>query len=249
MISTNGTRFIKNNQVFKIVGSNYWQAINVAAQNPAKFKRELQFLKSQQINAIRIMAGSEGPDTEPYRMLPSLQPSPGVYNQEILKGLDIVLDECRKLDIVVIMVLSNFWHWSGGFAQYLAWSRGTSIKYPTRDPATWPEFEQNTAKFYGDAKCNQMYRDHIKFIMTRVNSVNNLPYAKDTTIFGWEIANEPRESRFEWIDSTCAFIKSHSPHQLVTVGVEGVEQDRDIFLNQHQSKHVDFTTGHCWVEV
>lgn len=197
-----------------------------------------------------IMASSEGPDNEPFRMTPSLMPSPGVYNNEIFEKLDIVLETCRKLgSIRVIMSLGNFWHWSGGFAQYISWFTGEKINYPSRDPATWPDFERSTEGFYTNENCQKLFKEHIKMIMNRRNSMNKVLYKQDPVIMAWELANEPRNAPFEWIREIAGYIKSVGDRQLVTVGVEGIEQDRKVFRKQHESKYVDFTTGHCWVEV
>jgi hypothetical protein len=47
---------------------------------------------------VRIIAGSEGPEGEPYRMYPALMNSPGDYNENVFQGmntLSIVLIETQ----------------------------------------------------------------------------------------------------------------------------------------------------------
>ena len=39
--------------------------------------KDLDHMQKNGINNLRIMAASEGPDSEPFRMTPSLMPSPG----------------------------------------------------------------------------------------------------------------------------------------------------------------------------
>ena len=81
------------------------------------------------------MAASEGPNTEPYRMVPALMVSPGDYDESVLDGLDFFLAEVGKREMKAVMVLNNYWQWSGGMGQYVSWSEGTSIPY--RERPTW----------------------------------------------------------------------------------------------------------------
>jgi mannan endo-1,4-beta-mannosidase len=45
-----------------------------------------------------------------------------VFNENLLVGLDFLLVELKKRDMVAVMCLNNFWPWSGGFAQYVSWA-------------------------------------------------------------------------------------------------------------------------------
>ena len=38
------------------------------------------------INNVRIMAGSEGPNEEPFRMKPALMKEPNVYDESVFEG-------------------------------------------------------------------------------------------------------------------------------------------------------------------
>lgn len=51
---------------------------------------------------LRIMASSEGEGNEPYRMKPCLMTKPGVYNEEIFRGLDYFLDALSKRGFTAI---------------------------------------------------------------------------------------------------------------------------------------------------
>jgi endo-1,4-beta-mannosidase len=156
---------------FRIAGINYWQAMNVER---SILISELEFLKARGINTITAI-----------RMRPSLMTSP-VYNQTIFKNLDFVLYKCSQLDIRIIMVLGNFWHWSGGktFAQYLSWSRGTPINYPTRDPkmSLLEKDTESTESFYTDEKCKTWFLQHISAMMNRFNTFTNTSYKTDTVV-------------------------------------------------------------------
>src|SRR4051812_2496164 len=79
-INVNGTQFKENDKSYYIIGANYWQAMNLGASesgNRSRVLKDLEILKENGINCVRIMAGSEGPEGEPYRMHPVLMNSPG----------------------------------------------------------------------------------------------------------------------------------------------------------------------------
>src|SRR3954454_7391308 len=68
-IKINGTQFKANDKSYYIIGANYWQAMNLGASergNRSRVLKDLEILKENGINCVRIMAGSEGPEGEPY---------------------------------------------------------------------------------------------------------------------------------------------------------------------------------------
>ncbi|KAG2194812.1 hypothetical protein INT46_011773 [Mucor plumbeus] len=254
-ITVQNTQFYKDNRPYFIKGANYWQGINLAANteyggNRNRLNNELDQLQKMGVNNLRIMASSEGPDDQPYRMRPSLQPSLGEYNENIFRGLDYLLDAISKRKMTAVMTLSNFWHWSGGFAQYIAWITHKKIPYPvTRDK--WDEFTEFTCKFYSDEtiknQVNQHFKNHITTIQTRKNTINGKIYNQDSTIMSWQIANEPQFAPKKWFNEIAYFIKQGSPHQLVSSGIES-KIDQIDFLNAHSTEFIDYCTCHCWVE-
>ena len=61
----------------------------------------------------------------------------------------------------------------------------------------------------------------------------------------WELANEPQQPPFRWIDETSAYVKSLAPNQLVSPGHEAKTDEADFFTT-HRSRYVDVTTIHIW---
>lgn len=89
-IEVNGTLFKKNDKSHYIIGANYWQAMNLGAPengNRSRVLKDLEILKKYGVNCVRIIAGSEGPNGEPYRMYPALMNSPGDYNENVFQGM------------------------------------------------------------------------------------------------------------------------------------------------------------------
>lgn len=72
--------------------------------------------------------------------------------------------------------------------------------------------------FYTDPTIRQHYKDWIKHLVTRTNTITGLPYTQDSTIFSWELANEPRLENYERsnglpVGSTiCAWVKEMSDY-------------------------------------
>jgi mannan endo-1,4-beta-mannosidase len=66
------THFTIKGKDYYFLGTNFWYGLNLGAKgkggNRERLLRELDRLKSIGINNLRIVAGSEGPDTEPYRI-------------------------------------------------------------------------------------------------------------------------------------------------------------------------------------
>ncbi len=207
--------------------------------------QELDRLQQLGVTNLRIMAASEGPNTEPQRMVPALMDAPGVYDQAVLDGLDYLLDQMSRRGMQAVMVLNNYWQWSGGMAQYVSWHEQTPIPYP----GDYGIFMKYAAKFYACEECQTWYRDHIRAIINRTNAYTGLKYRDDPAIFAWELANEPRRYPVNWINDTAAYIKSLDPNHMVTTGSEGNPPgESQNFILTHQGASIDYATLHIWPE-
>jgi len=246
-VGVDGTRFVLDGATYRFVGANLWQGMNLGIEGDdgdrARLDVELDRLQDLGVTNLRVMASSEGPDTEPFRMVPALLVAPGEYNEAVFDGLDYLLAELAERDMRAVMVLGNFWYWSGGMAQYVSWNDGSEIPYP----GDWSRFVTYSAGFYTCTDCQSWYRDHITAVVERVNSYTGLAYRDDPTVFSWELANEPQHYPSAWIDDTATFIKSLDPNHLVTVGTEGSAPGAmQAFVETHDGRDVDYATIHIW---
>jgi mannan endo-1,4-beta-mannosidase len=262
LVSVQGNQFMRNGKPYLFMGANYWQGMNLgstgAGGDRARLLRELEQMKSLGITNLRILALSEGPDGSPYRILPAVQDSPVALKEELLQGLDFLLDEMGKRDMTAVVVLNNFWPWSGGMAQYIRWNSSDSIPYPPPHPnGSWETYQKFTARFYTIPSAVKQSQEAIRKIVERVNTVNKKPYREDPAIMAWELCNEPRgidqvEAFHRWIDETAGFIKGLDPKHLVTTGAEGYtpapESAGTDFKRMHSGKHIDYTTAHIWIQ-
>jgi mannan endo-1,4-beta-mannosidase len=175
------------------------------------------------------------------------------------KGLDFLLAEMAKRDMKAVLYLNNFWQWSGGMSQYVAWFNGKPVVDPdvTGD---WNAFMDNSAAFYREPKAQEAWRGTIKLLIGRKNSVNGRRYDNDPTIMSWQLANEPRPGSdahskphydvfVKWTDETAGYIKKLAPKQLVSTGNEGwmgTGGSKELFEKSHQTRNVDYLTFHMW---
>lgn len=239
-------KFVVDDAPHRVVGANFWAGMNLgsagAGGDRARLRRELDRLAALGVNNLRIMAASEGPNGAPYRVAPALMPRPGEYDLAVFEGLDVLLAECASRGLRVVMVLNNFWEWSGGMAQYVAWAEGTPIPYPAKH--VWTDFTAYATRFYACASCQTWYRDHVRTVVSRINTINGRAYREDPTIFAWQLANEPRYYPAEWIDETAAFIRSLGVAQMISTGSEG--RIGGPFVDTHDGPNIDYATAHLW---
>jgi mannan endo-1,4-beta-mannosidase len=260
-VQIKGDQFYIGGKPYHYAGINLWSAMHLGAAMSGDRERlltELDQLANMGVTNIRIMATSEGPDAEPWRIKPALQEQPEFYNEDLLGGLDFALQALAQKNMRAVICLTNFWPWSGGMAQYVAWSEGqTAIPYPP--PAadgSWLTYQLYTSKFYQDEQALTWYQSHIKKIVLRKNSLTGKLYRDDPTIMAWELANEPRailkgRKYRNWISTSANLIKSLDGNHLVTVGSEGNTPSRwsgNRFYQDHKSPNIDYSTIHVWVE-
>ena len=112
-VKVKGVHFMRDNKPYYFMGANFWQGMNLGSKGPggdrAKLVRELDRLQAMGITNLRIMAASEGLDTEPWRMVPALQKKPGVYDEAVLDGLDFFISELGARGMTAVVTLNNFW--------------------------------------------------------------------------------------------------------------------------------------------
>ena len=115
-VGPRGLDFVRNGKDYFVISANYWPAANLGAVNGnrSRLNLDLDKLKSIGVNNVRLMASSEGPRSEPFRIVPPLMEKPGMYNLDVFDGLDYALHQIGIRGMTATLCLSNYWHWSGG---------------------------------------------------------------------------------------------------------------------------------------
>jgi mannan endo-1,4-beta-mannosidase len=252
-LEVRGTRFAKDGKPFFVSGINYWAGTTLAREGNSagwdQVRRDLDGIQAAGINMIRTMGGTEGPDSEPERIIPSIQPAMGQYDPAGVAGVLRFADELQKRGLQGIFMFSNFWQWSGGLAQYLSWAGAGAIPYPPPVPGgSYDRYQKFVGTFYKNDKAKEAYRAYLKFLV---------PQLKNNPCVIWELANEPRgmtniPAYRDWIDDSARLVKSLAPGQLITTGCEGLTGTPAYAgvdpVKDNQSPAIDFICFHMWAQ-
>jgi len=258
-IKVENGNFIKNNKEYTFIGANYWQGMNLGAPKNGDQKRlmsELDQLQALGVTNLRVLAASEGDAQMKYAIHPALQTGPGEYNEDLWIGLDFLLSEMSKRNMTAVMVMGNFWTWSGGFPQYLKWSNNDTIPFPQDPEYSWQNFTDYSKQFYVNEKAQKMMDNHIEKTINRKNSITGTLYKNDPTIMSWQLANEPRgydipDEFRAWTKKTAAFIKSLDKNHMVCLGTEGNTPNVAAGINvlkDNDNLNIDYITMHIWAQ-
>ena len=253
-------QFVRNGKPYTYIGTNFWYGPILASEGRGgdmdRLLRELDALKEMGVGNLRVLVGGDGPDGVFSHIEPTLQKAPGVYNDTLLVGLDRFLVELGKRDMQAVLYINNSWEWSGGYGQYLEWATGEKALIPLVD-GYWP-FMQQMRKFQTSKASQELYFNHVKNIVSRVNSITGKPYKEDPAIFSWQLGNEPRcfsddpeirDGFIGWMTEAARIIKELDPNHLVSTGNEGLmgcERDMELVRRVNSIPGVDYMTIHIW---
>ncbi|MBB6461727.1 glycoside hydrolase 5 family protein [Flammeovirga kamogawensis] len=251
-------KLMLDNQPYYFMGANYWYGMNLGMKdvgNRTRLIKELDQLQAMGVTNLRVLASSEGDSTQKFQVQPTMQTAPGNYNQEVLEGLDFFMNEMNKRNMKAVMVLNNFWTWSGGMPQYLVWTGKGEVPYP-QVSNDWNKYTNYAKTFYSNQEAIEMFNKHLRFLIGRTNSVNGLKYTEDPTIMSWQLSNEPRgynqvHAYRTWVKNTAQLIKSMDANHLVSIGSEGDSPGKDAgisLLEDNDIKEIDYVTIHIWAQ-
>ena len=249
---------VKNGKPYYFVGTNFWYGAILGSEGQGgdreRLGKELDLMKQIGIDNLRILVGSDGERGVKTKVEPTLQVAPGVYNDTILAGLDYLLQEMGKRDMVAVLYLNNSWEWSGGYGFYL--EHAGEGKQPRPNEDGYPAFMEAMTKYAANQKAHELFYDHVRFILSRTNRYTGLAYKDDPAIMSWQIGNEPRAFSKEalpafekWLAEASALIRSLDPNHLISVGSEGAwgcEGDFDSWERICSDKNIDYCNIHLW---
>lgn len=250
--------FVRDGKPYYYVGTNFWYGAILGSEgqggNRARLCKELDHMKAMGIDNLRILVGSDGHRGVRTKVEPTLQVEPGVYNDTILAGLDYLLMEMGKRNMVAVLYLNNSWEWSGGYGFYL--EHAGCGKVPQTDVDGYPAFMKYCSQFASNKKAHELFYNYVRFILSRTNRYTHEKYVNDPAIMSWQIGNEPRAFSKEalpdfekWLAEASALIRSLDNHHLISIGSEGswgCENDYDVYERICADKNVDYCNVHLW---
>lgn len=251
-------RFLLDGEPYYFIGTNFWYGPILGSQGPGgdreRLGRELDALCRLGVTNLRVLVGADGEEGVPCKIEPILQTAPGVYDEALLDGLDYFMCEAASRDMKVVLYLTNSWEWSGGFSQYLMWAGAGKAPIPGIDG--WDPFRKYAAGFATDSRAQELFADHVRFIVGRTNRYSGVKYRDDPTLFSWQICNEPRafssenkEAFARWIGATARLIRSIDPNHMVSTGSEGLfgcEVDSLLTERIHAIPEIAYVNLHIW---
>jgi len=115
--------------------------------------------------------------------------------------------------MVAVLYLNNSWEWSGGYGFYLENAGGGKAQQPNE--VGYSAYVKYASQFATNQKAQQLFFNHVNFILKRTNRYTGKPYTDDPAIMSWQICNEPRAfdkaalPQFEaWLAKAASIIKT-----------------------------------------
>lgn len=168
------------------------------------------------VKVVRAAAFNDGAEK---RGDSAIQLAPGEYDELSLQGLDRVLARAAAAGVKLILPLGNHWDAYGGARRYVGWA---GLAEPTEgDP-----------RFYLERLPIELFKAHLRTLLSRVNTVDGIRYGDHPAVYAWELLNEPRLPRAldpegallaDWVDELAAEVKQLAPTHLVGTGEEGFD--------------------------
>jgi mannan endo-1,4-beta-mannosidase len=250
--------FLRDGKPYYYVGTNFWYGAILGSTgqggNRKRLCAELDKMKSMGIDNLRILVGADGKRGIKTKVEPTLQIKPGVYNDTILAGLDYLLQQMGKRNMLAVLYLNNSWEWSGGYGFYLQYAG--EGKAPRPDEAGYPAYMNFVRKYATSEKAHQLFYKYVNFILNRTNRYTHRKYVDDPAIMSWQIGNEPRafgkeelEPFAKWLSEASSLIRSIDKNHLVSIGSEGAwgcEGDYNVYEKICADKNIDYCNVHLW---
>ena len=257
-VTVKNGRLYRDGKPYTFIGANYWYGAILGSKGKGgdrkRLNRELDEMKRLGINNLRILVGSDGEEGIKWKVSPVLQPSPSVYNDAILDGLDYLMMQLQRRGMVAVLYLNNSWEWSGGYGFYLEHAGAGKALQPNE--VGYSAYIKYASQFSTNKLAQQLFFNHLCFILKRTNRYTKKRYADDPAIMSWQIGNEPRAfdkavlPQFEaWLAKAAAMMKSIDKRHLVSVGSEGAfgcEADYDSWQRICADPNVDYCNIHIW---
>ncbi|MCL7027116.1 hypothetical protein MKW94_007096 [Papaver nudicaule] len=254
-VTTRDTQFLLNGSPFLFNGFNSYWMMHVAAEPTERYKISNVFRDASAagLTVCRTWAFSDGSN-----QALDLQISPGVYDERVFQALDFVVSEASNYGIRLILSLVNNYNDYGGRPQYAQWAKGAGVQISSDDD------------FYTNPVLKEYYKNHVKKVVTRFNTITKVAYKDDPTIMAWELMNEPRcqadtsgKTVKGWVQEMATYTKSIDNKHLLEIGMEGFYGDSmpekkqnnpgyqvgTDFISNHLIKEIDFATIHAYPDI
>jgi endo-1,4-beta-mannosidase len=168
----------------------------------------------------------------------AIQLQPGVYVESSLVALDRSVALAKARNIRLILKLTNNWDAYGGIRRYVAWQLG-------RVPV-----QREWGLFYTNETIKLWFKNYVKMIIERKNTVTGIVYRDEPAILAWELGNELRNpstggagALVQWTGEMATYIKQLDGNHLLADGGEGFDDDASLYRGMSNSYPVRGSEG------
>ncbi len=154
------------------------------------------------------------------------------------RALDLVLARAEAHGLMLVLPLGNSWNDYGGARQYVEW-------------AGLAEPREGDGRFFTDRSVVDHYREHVRVVLTRVNTFDGRRYGEHPAVWAWELLNEPRAGQVDPAayraggDEGGGWVKSLAPAARVGAGEEGFSTEHAASV---ASPAIDVVSAHLLPE-
>jgi len=208
-VTRQGDQLYENGKVFRFISFN---APTLHINEDPEWHRTTAYEQEDCIKTIRQMGGGvvriyvlsvAGGDRQGAAG-PSHVCAPGIYNETLFQDMDRMLALLNKYKVRVIIPFVDQWTYYGGKKQFAHLYGKTN--------------------FY-DPVVVQGFKELIKYVVTRTNTLTGVPYREDPAILAWETGNELSGEPGGWLHEVATYIKSVDTNHLVADGNCSVRED------------------------
>lgn len=179
----------------------------------------------------------------------SKQPTPGEYNEQVMKRLDKVIEAGRSRGIRTSLMLINAMP-----AFHNAEIINDNYGVNAHTYANYAESAEEYNDFYTNKECKQLYKQRVSSVLTRENSITGMQYNEDPAIAMLELGNEiewdehwkrDSSSLKSWIEEMSSHIRTVDDNHLITTGMYGWA-GRNTYVEDHKVENVDVCSLHYY---
>lgn len=221
---------------FRFNGNNvYYNQADIVYGRQAMVEESLDKMAAVGMNVVRSNAHNDNVQTSDPA---AIQLQPGVYSEASLVALDRSIALAKARNLRLILKLTNNWTAYGGIQRYVSW-------HLNRTPTA-----QETGLFYSNETIKTWFKNYIKMLIGRTNTVTGVSYREEPAILAWELGNELRnpsvggaDALVAWTAEMAAFIKQLDSNHLVADGGEGFDDSPALYAGMSNRYAVGGTEG------